>query len=56
MLNGSCLCGAIRYTISAPVSELRAMPLQELPEGLGRGGQRQRRGAELGVQRYQGNA
>lgn len=24
MLNGSCLCGAIRYSISAPVTELRA--------------------------------
>ena len=24
MLNGSCLCGAIRYTISADVTELRA--------------------------------
>ena len=24
MLNGSCLCGAIRYTISADVKELRA--------------------------------
>ena len=24
MLNGSCLCGAIRYTISVPVTELRA--------------------------------
>ena len=23
-LNGSCLCGAIRYTISVPVTELRA--------------------------------
>lgn len=24
MLNGSCLCGAIRYSISAPVTDLRA--------------------------------
>ena len=24
MINGSCLCGAIRYTISQPVTELRA--------------------------------
>jgi len=23
-LTGSCLCGAIKYTISAPVTELRA--------------------------------
>ena len=38
MLNGSCLCGAIRYTISAPVSELRACHCRNCQKASGAAG------------------
>jgi len=38
MLNGSCLCGAIRYTISVPVSELRACHCKSCQKVSGAGG------------------
>jgi hypothetical protein len=37
-LSGSCLCGAIRYTISAPVSELRACHCTHCQKASGAGG------------------
>jgi hypothetical protein len=38
MLNGSCLCGAIRYTIHAPVTELRACHCLDCQKTSGAGG------------------
>ena len=38
MLNGSCLCGAIRYTISAPVTELRACHCRNCQKASGAAG------------------
>ena len=38
MLNGSCLCGAIRYTISQPVSELRACHCRNCQKASGAAG------------------
>jgi hypothetical protein len=37
-LTGSCLCGAIRYTISAPVTELRACHCRNCQKTSGAGG------------------
>jgi hypothetical protein len=37
-LHGSCLCGAIRYTISAPVTELRACHCRNCQKASGAGG------------------
>jgi len=37
-LTGSCLCGAIRYTVSAPVSELRACHCTHCQKASGAGG------------------
>ncbi len=37
-LTGGCLCGAIRYTISAPVSELRACHCTSCQKASGAGG------------------
>jgi adhesin HecA-like repeat protein len=37
-LTGSCLCGAIRYTISAPVHELRACHCTHCQKASGAGG------------------
>jgi hypothetical protein len=37
-VNGSCLCGAIRYTITAPVSELRACHCTHCQKTSGAGG------------------
>ena len=37
-LTGSCLCGAIRYTISAPVTELRACHCTHCQKSSGAGG------------------
>jgi hypothetical protein len=37
-LTGSCLCGAIRYTISAPVDELRACHCTHCQKASGAGG------------------
>ena len=37
-LNGGCLCGAIRYTIGAPVSELRACHCTTCQKVSGAGG------------------
>jgi len=37
-LSGSCLCGAIRYTISAPVAELRACHCTNCQKTSGAGG------------------
>jgi hypothetical protein len=37
-LTGSCLCGAIRYSISAPVSELRACHCTHCQKASGAGG------------------
>ena len=38
VLNGSCLCGAIRYTVSAPVNELRACHCTHCQKSSGTGG------------------
>jgi hypothetical protein len=38
MLNGSCLCGAIRYTIDTPVTELRACHCLDCQKTSGAGG------------------
>lgn len=37
-LKGSCLCGAIKYTISAPVKELRACHCLDCQKASGAGG------------------
>lgn len=37
-LIGSCLCGAIRYTVDAPISELRACHCAHCQKGSGAGG------------------
>ena len=37
-LTGSCLCGAIRYTVSAPVTELRACHCAHCQKTSGAGG------------------
>src|SRR3970282_2959001 len=37
-LSGSCLCGAIRYTISAPLTELRACHCTHCQKASGAGG------------------
>jgi hypothetical protein len=37
-LSGSCLCGAIRYTITAPVTELRACHCTHCQKTSGAGG------------------
>ena len=37
-LTGSCLCGAIRYTVSVPVRELRACHCTHCQKGSGAGG------------------
>ena len=37
-LSGSCLCGAIRYTIGAPVTELRACHCKHCQKSSGAGG------------------
>ena len=37
-LTGGCLCGAIRYSISAPVSELRACHCRNCQRASGAGG------------------
>jgi hypothetical protein len=37
-LTGGCLCGAIRYTISAPVAELRACHCTSCQKASGAGG------------------
>jgi len=37
-LTGSCLCGAIKYTISAPVTELRACHCTNCQKASGAGG------------------
>lgn len=37
-LTGSCLCGAIRYTVSAPISELRVCHCTNCQKGSGTGG------------------
>ena len=36
-LTGSCLCGAIRYTVSAPITELRACHCTSCQKGSGTG-------------------
>jgi hypothetical protein len=38
MLTGSCLCGAIRYSISAPITELRACHCRDCQKSSGAGG------------------
>jgi hypothetical protein len=38
MLKGSCLCGAIRYTIDTPVTELRACHCPDCQKTSGAGG------------------
>src|SRR5919206_3459002 len=38
MLTGSCLCGAVRYTINADVSELRACHCTHCQKSSGAGG------------------
>jgi hypothetical protein len=38
MLTGSCLCGAIRYTVSTPVNELRACHCTHCQKTSGAGG------------------
>lgn len=37
-LTGSCLCGAVRYTVSVPVSELRACHCVHCQKASGAGG------------------
>jgi hypothetical protein len=37
-MNGGCLCGAIRYTVSAPVTELRACHCTNCQKASGAGG------------------
>ena len=37
-LTGSCLCGAIRYTVSTPVTELRACHCTHCQKTSGAGG------------------
>ena len=37
-LTGSCLCGAIRYSVSAPISELRVCHCTNCQKGSGTGG------------------
>ena len=37
-LSGSCLCGAIRYTVSAPITELRACHCTHCQKASGAGG------------------
>ncbi len=37
-LSGSCLCGAIRFTVSAPVTELRACHCTHCQKSSGAGG------------------
>ena len=37
-LTGSCLCGAVRYTVSVPVSELRACHCMHCQKASGAGG------------------
>lgn len=36
-LSGSCLCGAIRYTVSTPITELRACHCTHCQKGSGTG-------------------
>ena len=38
LLTGGCLCGAIRYTISAPITELRACHCTNCQKASGAGG------------------
>ena len=38
MINGSCLCGAIRFTISVPVTELRACHCRNCQKASGAAG------------------
>ena len=38
LLNGSCLCGAIRYTVSVPITELRACHCTHCQKASGTGG------------------
>jgi hypothetical protein len=38
MLTGSCLCGAIRYTVSAPITELRACHCKDCQKSSGTAG------------------
>ena len=38
MLTGGCLCGAIRYTVSVPVSELRACHCTQCQKSTGTAG------------------
>lgn len=38
MLTGSCLCGAIRYEVSTPISELRACHCKDCQKASGTGG------------------
>jgi hypothetical protein len=37
-MNGGCLCGAVRYTVSAPVTELRACHCTSCQKASGAGG------------------
>jgi hypothetical protein len=37
-LNGSCLCGAVRYTVSVPISKLRACHCTHCQKSSGAGG------------------
>jgi hypothetical protein len=36
MLKGSCLCGGIRYEIAGEVGPNHELPLQPVPQGIGR--------------------
>ena len=38
MMTGSCLCGAIRYEVSVPISELRACHCRDCQKASGTGG------------------
>ena len=38
MLTGSCLCGAIRYEVNVPISELRACHCKDCQKASGTGG------------------
>jgi hypothetical protein len=38
MLEGSCLCGAIRFSVDAPVADLRACHCRNCQKASGAGG------------------
>lgn len=38
ILSGGCLCGAIRYTVSVPITELRACHCRDCQKSTGTGG------------------